>query len=145
MTWAENKLRIEVRLRTRELKRFGLHTVGGWSPEQCSQVVQRYLAKVDMSEQQMVHIDIEAGLKPRHRLALATWKTGADMKAIMPKPTFYRVRKEIMEAVSIDIASRANVSNVIPLRRVLEARPATVPAWVADTIFHPPPRLRVVA
>jgi II/X family phage/plasmid replication protein len=142
LDWADNKLRIELRLRTRELKRHGLLKVGDWSPEQVSRMLERYLAKVEMSEQQMVHVDIEKNLKPRHRAALALWKTGADLKSIYPRQTFYRYRKEVADACGVDIGSRANVDNVVPLRRVLEAKPVTVPAWAEACCFVPPARIR---
>ena len=144
MDWADNKLRMELRLRTRELKRFGLHTVGAWGPSQCSETLGRYLGKVDMSEQQLVHVDIpeHPGLKSRHKQAIACWRSGVDMKSVMPRQTFYRVRKELMELCDLDIGSRANVSNVVPLRRVLEARPASLPSFASDVLFVPPPRLR---
>ena len=143
--WAQNKLRIELRLRTVELKRLGLSSVCDWISTDPMEVQALYLAKIEMAEQQMTHIDIEEGLKPRQRAAYALWKTGADLKSVYPRNTFYRYRRELLEAIDVDIATRANVSNVVPLVRVLEARPAPVPDWGTVAMFTPRPRFALAS
>lgn len=144
--WAQNKLRIELRLRSAELKRLGLLTVGDWKdPEQAALLRGRYFSKVEMSEQQMMHISREGDLKPSEMNALAAWRAGADPKSYMKHSTFFRCRKSIMETVGIDIGARVNVTPFVPLVRALEARPATVPAWAQDLQFNPPRRFALAA
>lgn len=146
--WADNKLRTELRLRTGELQRLNLQKIGQWTAGQVAIVLETYLAKIEMSNAQMTHVDFESNpeLKQRHLTALALWKTGIDCKNHYKKrTTFYRIRKEIIELVGVDISHVVSTSNVIPLRRVLEARPASVPTWAAGLMFEPPARLRAVA
>jgi hypothetical protein len=38
-----------------------------------------------------------------HRLALESWYNGGDLKSTLPKVTFYRYRKEILEETGIDV------------------------------------------
>lgn len=143
--WASNKLRIEVTLRTQELKRLGLHKVGRWTVEMADKVFEAYLSKLDIGEQQMVDIEVEEQLKPSLRAAYALWKSGADMRAVFPRATFYLYRKQIMEVTGSDIGTLVSKGNVVPLRRYLEAKPVGAPGWAGDLLYTPRGHLSVVA
>lgn len=147
ISWSRNKLRIELCLRTGELKRVGLRRASDWVPGSVSRVFSDYLAKLEIGEDQMVEIDLEEGLKPRQRSALALWRSGVDVRTVYDKrTTFYRLRKEILDAVGVDIGSLcSSSSNVVKLKRTLEAVPATVPEWASPVYYEPPPSLRLVA
>lgn len=144
--WAQDKLRIELRLRTAELKRLGLVSVSDWTPDRVSEVLARYVGKIEMAEQQTVEVDIELGLKNSHRVALAAWRSGADMRHVLSRTAFYRTRKELVGLTGIDIGftNRASL-NVVPLVRVLEAKPASVPEWGKVVTFVPSSRLSLAA
>jgi len=93
----------------------------------------------------MVDVRVEEQLKPSLRAAYALWKTGVDMRSLFPRPTFYRYRKEILTVTGSDIGTLVVTDNVVPLRRYLEAKPATHPEW-ANSLFHKPrPQFSVVA
>ena len=49
----------------------------------------------------------------------------------MTKPTFYRVRKQLL-AFGIDIAVVNEKNNIIPLIRYLEAEPVGIPDWAYE-------------
>lgn len=140
--WAQDKLRIELRLRGGELKRARARTVSDWNRFTASRLHAVYLSKLELSTQQMTKTDAELDLKPRHRAALALWRTGQDLKAVYPRPTFYRLRKELIDAADVDIAARAAAGNVVPLVRTLEAVPAQLPSWGGECLFTPSRRLR---
>ncbi len=135
--WAQNKLRIEVRLRTNELKRLGLVEIREWSEAHVQQMVDRYLGKIEIGEEVMVHVDVEAQLKPSVRAALALWRSGADLRSVYPKNTFYRHRRELLAMTGIDISARCPGSNVVPLRRVLQLRPVSLPIWSDEVMYRP--------
>lgn len=143
--WASNKLRIEVTLRTQELKRLGLHYVRQWTVERAEKVFGAYLSKLDIGEQQMVDVEVEEQLKPSLRAAYALWKTGVDMRSLYPRNTFYRYRKEIMAVTGSDIGTLVATGNVVPLRRYLEAKPVSHPEWASGLYHAPRPHLSVVA
>jgi II/X family phage/plasmid replication protein len=66
------------------------------------------------------------------------------LRVILPRKTFYRYRKQLQEH-GIDIAVRQpheDRSNVVPLMRVLEAKPAPIPDWAYGTHLLFEPRLR---
>lgn len=137
-------IRVELTLRTAELKRLGLRQVGQWTPAKVREIWEAYVAKLDFGEA-TVNLDTAdlgaLGLKARHVHAIAAWKAGNDLRAGMSRTAFYRLRKELKEATGFDIATARPVSNVVPLRRVITASPALLPHW-AD---HLTAALRVAA
>ena len=125
-------VRVELTLRTAELKRLNMRKVGQWTPAKVREIWEEYVAKLDFGEA-TVNLDTAdlgaLGLKARHVHALAAWKAGNDLRAGMSRPSFYRLRKELKEATGFDIATARPVSNVVPLRRVVTASPALQPIW----------------
>jgi II/X family phage/plasmid replication protein len=125
-------IRVELTLRTRELKRLGLRCVGDWTPEKVGEVWRSYVDRLDFGDAQMT-LDVtdlaSLGIKPRLLDVIASWKAGNDIRAGRSRPSFYRIRKEVLEATGFDIASPVPKSNVVPLRRVIEAKPALYPMW----------------
>lgn len=137
LKWADNKLRIELRLRTGELKKVGLRFASHWTEQRAFDVFTLYLARIELAEEHVVEIDMIDEMKPRHRAIYALWQSGADLREVYPRPTFYRYRAELRDLLGVDIATRHAADNVIPLRRVLEARPAGVPSWGSAVMFNP--------
>jgi II/X family phage/plasmid replication protein len=125
-------VRVELTLRTPELKRLGLRKIGDWSPAKVRQIWEEYVAKLDFGDATMNldAIDLaRTGMKARHVHALSAWKAGNDMRSSMTKASFYRLRKELRELTGFDIATSVPTSNVVPLRRVVTASPVALPHW----------------
>ena len=80
-------------------------------------------------------------LKPTLRMVYDSWEAGSDLRAILPKPTFYRHRATLLPH-GIDIATLVprEVSNVVPLFKVLEAVPVSIPDWAEGTPLYFEPR-----
>jgi II/X family phage/plasmid replication protein len=81
------------------------------------------------------------------QLAYSAWKSGQDLRAIFTRPTFYRYRSQLL-AYGVDIAvkqdrSGSDMSNVVPLRVVLNAYPVGVPEWASGTPLYFEPRSKV--
>jgi hypothetical protein len=128
-------VRVELTLRTAELKRLGLTKVGNWTPDRVAEVWRTYVGKMDFGEAtlNLDTLDLaELGLKPRHATALGAWKAGNDLRACMSKETFYRLRRELKAATGYDIALRCPKSNVVRLQRVIEAQEVGRPTWADD-------------
>jgi hypothetical protein len=128
-------IRVELTLRTPELKRLGLRRVGDWNPARVRETWEAYVSKLDFGEA-TVNLDTvdlgSLGLKVRHMHALAAWKAGNNLRAGMSRPSFYRLRRELIDATGFDIALSRPKSNVVPLRRVVTASPALHPRWADD-------------
>jgi hypothetical protein len=44
-------------------------------------------------------------------LKLEAWRGGADLRRILSKPSFYRVRRELLDTLGVDIASPPPVTS----------------------------------
>ena len=144
--WAADKLRIELVFRSLELKKLGLGTGAGWL-EMDSQVLHsQYLQRLEISGQMRLTPEQLSELPARLVAVYQLWADGHDLRAMYPKATFYRYRSELQKH-GIDIAitqgNRADMSNVVPLVRILEAVPSSIPHWAEGTPLFFEPRARV--
>lgn len=145
--WADRTLRAELRVMSMELRRLKLDHVRDWFSldELPSAVTARMLRDrfEGMTMTTTAHLSAEVmdGLRPALRVAVQAWESGSDLRASLPHRTFYKYRKELLPH-GIDIATRMprEVSNVVPLYRVLEAKPAQVPDWAVGTPLYFEPR-----
>ena len=133
LEYADKALRIEAVIRSMELKRLGLDYASNWDIDTATMLLRSYLDNLEMSDVYMLKDDVLDSLPMRLRMVYQSWLNGDDLKQIMTKPTFYRVRKE-MEKYGIDISTKSpkEKSNVIPLIRVLEAKPVGIPDWAYE-------------
>lgn len=131
--YANKSLRIEAVIRQLELKRKGLHVASNWDVDTAEELLLEYLSNLEMSDVYMLKDDVLDSLPMRLRMVYQSWLNGDDLKQIMTKPTFYRVRKQL-EKYGIDIATASpkEKTNVIPLIRVLEAKPVGIPDWAYE-------------
>jgi II/X family phage/plasmid replication protein len=75
------------------------------------------------------------------RGAYALWKEGHDLRQVYSRPTFYRYRSKLLEhGIDISIKQEGRPDNVVPLVRILEARPVGVPDWAIGTNLYFEPR-----
>lgn len=131
--YADNKLRIELVLRSKQLKRLGLNRANEWSEEAVQQIYDKHLENLDLSNNMTVPATTLAEMPGALRAAYALWEKGEDLKAILPRRTYYRYKKGLSAfGVNID-AIQPKTTNVVQLKRVLVARPATVPDWAYGT------------
>jgi hypothetical protein len=128
-------VRVELTLRTPELKRLGMTKVGHWTAAKVREIWEAYVAKLDVSDAG-VRLDVadlaSLGLKARHVDALAAWMAGNDLRAGRSRVTFHRLRKDLKALTGHDIANVPPKSNVVPLRRIIMASPVGRPAWADD-------------
>ena len=137
LDWTTNKVRIEHVLRAQELKkiaqnRFNRDFLQGkdLTPAVIKQLFNEYMGRIDMSGQ------ITATDEKLHQLPNSVygtyklWEQGLDIKSVVSTATAYRHRKKLKDLLNIDIflPPKKAKTNVIPLLRPLEAKPAQVPA-----------------
>ena len=131
--WTENKLRIELRLKSLELHDLVMTRAKDFAGHVRS-LFAAYQGKLSMPTQlQLFDKDLH-DVPPRLMLTYHAWKAGHNVMQMMSKATFYRHRKQLMEhGIDISIAmDRSESSNVIPFIRVLEAKPASIPEWAFE-------------
>ena len=141
--WAQRTLRAELTLRSMELQRIGLAAVSAWldldgvTSGVTRELLAERLGAMTMTVTSHLPPEVLEGFRPALRMAYQSWEAGADLRAILPKATFYKHRAELLPH-GIDIATLMprEVSNVVPLFKTLEAVPAPVPDWAVGTLLY---------
>lgn len=133
-SWAENKLRIELRLKRKELTNLNIEKAKDLTIKRTNELFNMYLRKLEMNEQIALSTEEQLKLPRGLQSTYLHWKDGQDLRAILSKNTFYKHRRELLK-YGLDITIRPeknSSSNVIPLIRILEAKPAQVPHWAFE-------------
>ena len=133
LEYADKALRIEAFIRQLELKRRGLNLVSNWDIDTPTELLLECISKLELSDVYMLQDDVLDTLPPRLRLTYQAWLNGDDLKTVLSRPTFYRYRKQILQ-YGVDISSKSpkEKNNVIPLIRVLKAKPVGIPDWAYE-------------
>jgi II/X family phage/plasmid replication protein len=134
LDWSKGKLRAELRLLSMELKDQGITHGRDLSVDRVEGVFAHYMGRVEMSKQ-VTLIDKELMELPRTVAATyQLWRQGANLRTLMTKPSFYRHRA-VLKHRGIDInlpPADPDTSNVVPMLRVIEAKPVPIPAWAYE-------------
>lgn len=141
--WAAGVVRFELTLRSKELVKLG--DLGDLDP---LTVWQTYFDRITWNrnaEASAMADIVESDLSPRLRGVLALWRQGDDLRRVYSRPSFYRYRRELLEAIGVDIAAPAP-----------KAEPGTAPGvasgldpkgWDPEPIkgltFEPDPQLKL--
>lgn len=138
--FAENKLRGEVVLRRPQLEKLGLDYAVNWKVETPYIMLREHLGRLDMSDQFNLTIEKIHGLTPRLQMTYASWMRGDDLRSILPKTSFYRYRRELLEfGVDISVSKPNENRKPILLTDVLKKEPASTPDWaLGSEIFFVP-------
>lgn len=134
LDWTKDKLRIELVLRSLELKGLNLDLGKNWNNETVKNVFSDYIGRMEMSQNTLLSDKTIMELPRSARSTYLLWKQGANMREVLPKTTFFRQRKQLL-AYGVDInfyCESPDSNNVIPLVRTLEAKPAEIPAWMYE-------------
>lgn len=137
--WADDKLRIELTLKSNELRRLSLHTLSEFAKVEPYDLFEEYREKLVMADQIELDFDLIHSLTGAVRNTYSSWLLGLDCRSIMSKPTFYRHRKELLK-YGIDISIAKPKSNVVPLVRTIVLEPASVPDWAHGTDLYYEPK-----
>lgn len=135
LAYAERALRIELTIKSNQLREWQLHEVSNWNAETGKMLLLQLIKGLEMSDNVRLTDAKLKNLKPSVKMAYFAWLGGQDLKIELKRPTFYRYRAQLKE-LGIDIGIPRDIkqkdSNVIPLMRVLEAQPVGVPDWAIE-------------
>lgn len=139
--YADNKLRVELRLRAKELSKIGLCTGSPWLALDTWPLFKDYVGRIEMTEQS-IRADKLFEIPKFARMTYELWTRGADVRQFVSDRKYYKDRKVLL-SFGIDISvpkpnSDPNI-NVVPLKKVLELQPAGIPEWAYGTelVFEP--------
>lgn len=138
--WTEKILRLELRLLGKELRDLEIDKVSDLPPERVSKLFGDYMNRIVLTGQLKIADEVFHKLKGSLRASYMLWRDGHLMNQVLSKSTFYKHRKQLLDfGIDISIAREKEESNVIPMIRVLEAKPAQIPEWAFEEglIFQP--------
>lgn len=134
--WVDDILRVELRLHAKELKRLEIFTVKDLYRSGVNGLFTEYLERIDMTDQIKLSDKAMLNIPNKYLSTYVLWSEGHDLRNKLSKPTYYRHRKALLEfGINIDLRPDSinnDFSNVIPLVRVLEAKPASIPSWAFE-------------
>lgn len=132
-SWADGIIRVEFRYLALELRRLEIKYLSDLTPARVPDLWNRAMDRLNLNTRQSVE-----QVPAVSRSALTTyylWRQGVDPQTELPRSTWYRHRRELLE-VGVDIAVPAALGTDRPdLGRELVARPARVPEWATDDLF----------
>lgn len=135
LDYANKALRIEVSIKSNQLREWNLHQVSHWNSETGKMLLLGLMKGLEMSDNMRLTDEKLKSLKPSVKMAYFAWLSGQDLKQELTRPTFYRYRSQLKE-LGIDIGISRDLeqkdSKVIPLVRILEAQPVGIPDWAYE-------------
>jgi len=106
LDWAVGVVRFELVLRAKEMEKFG-KGLNVHDPETLRKLWGGYMETIQFNENAAMTNNpdlIEQTIPGRLQGTLALWRTGRDLRVVLPRRTFYRHRIELLKACGVDIA-----------------------------------------
>lgn len=131
---ADRLLRVELRLKGKELEKIGMRRLGDCTPERLHEAYADYIGRIEMSTNTKIANDQLVSLGRAVGNTYLMHKEGIDVRSIMTERTFYRHRSQLLR-YGIDIAVPMppdGSAQIIPLHRVIEGQPYSVPTWAHE-------------
>lgn len=109
--WSQGVVRFELTLRAKELEKIDLQSTP------VLDVWTSYYQRITWNQNAMATSPdlVEQQLPAHLRMTVGAWRGGADVRSILSKPSFYRQRRQILDALGVDIASPPAQSGEDPL------------------------------
>lgn len=136
MAWVARNLRVEVRFGRLELEKLGLRQLGAWAVLREVDCADLWRAKVDQLEFNLGDREFDLETLPRQlRTTYVAWTTGADVRNLLSRRTFYRYRGQLLKLAGVDISVPPPIrptAEIVPLRRIIEVKPCGRPDWADE-------------
>lgn len=126
-------LRLEMTLRTDELKRLNLDTLDKWDTNMENIIFNEKFAPILVTQNLPSADELADSLPVRLAMALQAWRNGMDYRAAMldgriSRSTFQRLRRDLLPH-GVDIATRCNIRTLAIRPRLIEMKPFYQPDW----------------
>lgn len=140
LAYADDSLRMEVQANSRELKRIGKDQVCNWQLGDPDELYSAYVARINFAGNMRMSMQAINALPLELQRTYKLWQAGEDLRSLVSRKTFYRHRQQLLALAGVDIVSRRPASNVVPLVRIIEARPKGIPDFALGTALYFEPR-----
>lgn len=126
--WAEGIIRIEVCYRGMELQRLKLDQLDDLETHVLEHLYLRAMKNLNLNLTQS--IDDFTGLSKAALSTYVIWESGRDPATMLPRSTWYRHRRELLQR-GVDISALRD-GEPIPVLSQIVASPASPPHWASD-------------
>jgi II/X family phage/plasmid replication protein len=134
MEYARGCIRAELRLLSAHLKKLGLQSGHAWLNRDARTVWMDHMTQIDWSANAVLTPAKAAKLPKRLRGTYALWEQGHKVEQLLSRATFFRHRKLLLgHGIDITSAPERERAQVVPLVRLIEARPKAIPQWAYNT------------
>jgi II/X family phage/plasmid replication protein len=133
-SFIQGKLRAELRIFSKQLQEHGITHGKHLNEATISHLFNEYIGRIDMTAQ-ITLIDEQLMQLPRTvQATYQLWRQGASLKDLLPHNTFYRHRRILLEYEIDILVPRLDPehNNVIPMLRIIEAVPVSIPQWAYE-------------
>lgn len=135
--WSDDKLRVELELHVRQLRKMGLEWASSWRPETPWELFRSYLAKLRLGGQVVLNPADLQSIPLALRQTYSNWVHRADLLSLMSRAKYYRHRKKLLEyGINIGVPPQPGMVPTIPLNQYLELPCAEVPMWAMGTELY---------
>jgi len=126
-------LRLELTLRTDELKRNQLDTLDKWTPHMENVIFTEKFAPILRGENLPTLDKLADSLPTRLATCLQAWRNGMDYQAALKdrrisRATYYRLKADLL-SYGVDISRPCNVHTLAIRPRLIDMRPLARPDW----------------
>jgi II/X family phage/plasmid replication protein len=139
LEWTKNKLRIELTLKSNELEEKEIKFANKLNPR-VNELFYEYLGRIEMKGQIRLTDKQLLALPNKLKNTYVMWLHGYDLtnQQIIKRSTFYKHRADLIKyGIDISIPNENKDNNIIPLVRIIEAKPALIPEWAyQDNLIH---------
>lgn len=110
MDWSAGVVRFELTLRGPEIQQEAERVArlrGASARSVALELWSMYFDRITFNENANMNTPtlLEQNLPPHLAVKLAAWRGGADLRSVFSKSGFYKVRRQLLDAVAVDIAS----------------------------------------
>lgn len=133
--WSIGKLRLELRILSKELKKVGCHVAKYLNERKIDELFNNYVSNIEMSAQVNLTDEKIDSLPRKLRGTYILWKEGFNVQQTLSKATFYRHKKELLKyGVDISLVNPKEKSNVVPMIKIIELSPAALPDFASEAL-----------
>lgn len=131
---ADRLARIELRLKTLELKDLGMYKVKDITEKKLNDTYKTYIGKIEMCTNTTIPSDSLMSLSRAFRSTYLMWKSGLDVSPTMSETTFYRHRAELRKfGIDISIQCDDTTAQIIPINKIIVGSEYITPSHFYST------------
>jgi II/X family phage/plasmid replication protein len=142
LDYAKGKLRVEAKLLSTQLRDLGLRLASNWSSNIAEGLLDDRLRSLELNDTMILEDALLEVIPVRLIGAYEAWRAGHDIRALVPRRTFYRYRSQLLHyGIDIlhvrprEVVERTQYLLGAPLRSFLVGDGAAVPEWAVGTEF----------